>query len=164
MKLILTGILNYAACKSWISLYSSGYESSKNKFESMNQSTQTREMQTILFVEDERVILETVCEILTETGYEVLCAKDGVSACVLFDQQFDNIDMVIVDLTLPKRPGIEVIKHIRQNNKEIPILICSGRTETISNKINQESIQFLPKPYEISQMIEMIQTCLNDEA
>lgn len=128
-----------------------------------DKKTNSLSKKTILLVEDEFVILDTISEILGDLGYQVLCASDGIEACIFFDQNPQIIDLVIVDYTLPKRSGVEVIQYIQSKQSDIIVILCSGcaQSEINDDFLDHNDIHFLAKPYEISQVINMIEAYLN---
>ncbi|PJZ28487.1 hybrid sensor histidine kinase/response regulator [Leptospira kmetyi] len=93
-------------------------------FQNLNVKTPTRS--TILLVEDEQMIREPLTHYLSRIGYDVVAAEDGEIALDLFEKHKDRIQIVICDLNLPKRNGLEVLKKIRSTFSEIPLILASG--------------------------------------
>ncbi|MGA1845589.1 hybrid sensor histidine kinase/response regulator [Deferribacter abyssi] len=87
---------------------------------------------TILAVDDNPVITETIKELLTNEGYNILIAKNGVEAFELFRNK--NIDFIITDIEMPLMDGLTLTRNIRKLNKSVPILI-------LSSKGNEQDIQ-----------------------
>ncbi|MDP8242872.1 MAG: response regulator [Candidatus Hinthialibacter antarcticus] len=123
------------------------------------------ELKTILFVEDEIVIRETVCEVLGEAGHTMLAAKDGLAACELFDKNIDEVDLVILDLSLPKRSGLEVMDYIRSKRSDMKILVCSGYVDNkrVEKLVRSGAVSFLSKPYQFEQVAAAIRDCFKME-
>ncbi|KAA0258961.1 response regulator [Deferribacter autotrophicus] len=80
---------------------------------------------TILVADDNPVITETIKELLTNEGYNILTAQNGVEAFELFRNK--NIDFIITDIEMPIMDGLTLTKNIRKLNKSIPILILSSK-------------------------------------
>lgn len=81
-------------------------------------------METILVVDDDknfRLLLEAE---LTLEGYEVVLADSGLAA--LKEIKEEAPDLVILDLKMPDLHGLEVLKTVREKNKELPIIICTA--------------------------------------
>src|SRR5699024_12140145 len=76
----------------------------------------------ILIVEDDQIIREGIIEYLTEFGYTVIGAEDGVAALDLFNR---DINLVILDIQLPKMNGLEVLKEIRKKST-LPVLMLTA--------------------------------------
>lgn len=131
----------------------------------MNDSRSQMKPETILFVDDEKVILETVCEILRESGYVMLSAADGLTACEVFDKHINEIDLVILDLSLPKRSGADVLDYIRSKRADMKVLVCSGYVDSgqVGELLTKGNIHFLAKPYQFEQIITAIRVCLDGE-
>ena len=77
----------------------------------------------ILIVEDEEIISEGIYEYLTERKYLCIVAKDGQEAIDKF--KVNKIDLILLDIMLPKLNGLEVLKHIRKTSK-VPVLMLTS--------------------------------------
>ena len=77
----------------------------------------------ILIVEDEEIISEGIYEYLTEREYLCFVAKDGQEAIDKF--KINKIDLILLDIMLPKLNGLEVLKHIRKTSK-VPVLMLTS--------------------------------------
>lgn len=77
----------------------------------------------ILIVEDEEIISEGIYEYLTERKYLCFVAKDGQEAIDKF--KINKIDLILLDIMLPKLNGLEVLKHIRKTSK-VPVLVLTS--------------------------------------
>ena len=77
----------------------------------------------ILIVEDEEIISEGIYEYLTERKYLCIVAKDGKEAIDKF--KVNKIDLILLDIMLPKLNGLEVLKHIRKTSK-VPVLMLTS--------------------------------------
>ncbi|MBQ7594524.1 MAG: response regulator transcription factor [Synergistaceae bacterium] len=78
----------------------------------------------ILIVEDEQAIAEVVSAYAKRDGYETVIAQDGLTALEIFER--DAIDLVILDLMLPKLPGEEVCRRIREKSS-VPIIMLTAK-------------------------------------
>jgi len=72
-----------------------------------------------------RVMLE---EVLTEAGYEVITASDGIEAWHLINSRFKELDLVVLDLLMPKMSGFEILSRLKQEfpQRRFPVLALSG--------------------------------------
>ena len=86
------------------------------------------EQATILVVEDDPTLLTTLNYNLLREGYRVLTAVDGEAGLALARQELTRLDLVVLDLMLPKLSGLQVLRHLRAET-DIPILILSARVE-----------------------------------
>ena len=89
---------------------------------------------SILIVEDETNIRANMAEFLQAEDFETVLAKDGEEAIALFEEK--KVDLVILDLMLPKVDGLEVCKHIRRNS-DVPIIMVTARDEEIDKLLYQ---------------------------
>ena len=85
-------------------------------------------MLTILLADDEERMRRLVKDFLQRDGYAVLEAADGKEAMELFDEN-KKIDLVILDVMMPKYDGWSVLRHIRNNDKDLPVIMLTARTE-----------------------------------
>jgi DNA-binding response OmpR family regulator len=112
----------------------------------------------ILVIDDQLLITFSVERKLTNQGYTVKAASNGLDGVKLFEQF--NPDLVIVDYHMPKMNGVEVIEYIRnKRNSKIPILIMSGNTdEIVKEKGFQLGIaDYLQKPVDLDELIEHVE-------
>ncbi len=91
-------------------------------------SGEINEQPTVLVVEDDPTLLSTLAYNLRHEGYRVLTAADGEAGLALARQELARLDLVLLDLMLPKLSGLQVLRHLRAET-DIPILILSARGE-----------------------------------
>jgi CheY-like chemotaxis protein len=81
-------------------------------------------MKRILVADDNRSLRQALTETLRRAGYEVLAAEDGAAAVTLYREQ--AFDLVIVDLIMPEKEGLETIMELRQLQPALKIIAMSG--------------------------------------
>jgi CheY-like chemotaxis protein len=86
------------------------------------------EQVTVLVVEDDPTLLSTLAFNLRREGYRVLTAADGEAGLALARRELPRLDLVVLDLMLPRLSGLQVLRHLRAESA-IPILILSARGE-----------------------------------
>ena len=120
---------------------------------------------TILLVDDELTIIETICELLERLGYKVICAENGEQAIDLFKQECNEIDVVILDMLMPGMNGKEAFFHIRNIRPDIPVIFASGYNynDQINDGISGKASSFIQKPYSFSGLHLEIQKVLIDK-
>ena len=112
----------------------------------------------ILLVDDEEMLRNMVFAMLRKLGYTVQCCSNGAEAIALYEKQWKNIDLVILDMVMPKTGGRAAFLKMRKINPNIVALLSSGYSV---NKEAQEILKegargFIQKPYtkaELSQVI-----------
>ncbi len=125
---------------------------------------QTSDTKTILVVDDDPSTLKLVSSIVSQQGYGVLTAVDGLDALVSLKR--DDPDLVLLDIEMPEVNGYDVCYQLRFNKEfhEIPIILMTKRDkefdDTISKRIN---ISYVPKPIDSNQLVEQIKILLEKE-
>jgi DNA-binding response OmpR family regulator len=117
---------------------------------------------TILVVDDEAVLVETLVYNLEQAGYRVLTATDGMSA--LEAARREKLDLIILDLMLPTMDGVEVCRQLRQDNRTatIPILILTAKGEEIDVVVGLEvgADDYVIKPFGRRELLSRIRALL----
>lgn len=109
---------------------------------------------TILVVDDERAIRNSLKEILSFEGYEVLDAVDGEQAINIIKEQ-TNIDCILCDIKMPKVDGIEVLDFVRDARPDIPIIMISGHgdIDTAVDAVKKGAYDFISKPPDLNRLL-----------
>lgn len=115
--------------------------------------------ETILLVEDEPIIRMTVVDFLTEQGYRVEEAGSAKAALERIQALPDQLDVVVLDLGLPDRPGDALAKEIRAAHPDLPIVIASGQTISEMRRRFEDAsaVAFLTKPYELEDLMNAME-------
>ncbi|MFA5793725.1 MAG: PAS domain S-box protein [Candidatus Brocadiia bacterium] len=113
--------------------------------------------QRILLVEDDVAILKMTEMVLSKAGYTVLGAPNGLEARRIFAQ--NNIDLVLSDVILPDINGLELVAEFLQLKPGLPIILSSGYSRS-GDEIRNSKIPFLPKPYNIKDLLKIIKDTL----
>lgn len=118
---------------------------------------------TILLAEDNPDVRRLAKNVLTKTGYRVIEASDGQEAVDSFVANQDVIDLVIVDLVMPRRNGKEVYDEVRAVRPDTKILFTSGYTRDILSEkgIHDGDLNFLAKPLSPHELLQKIQEILD---
>ena len=117
----------------------------------------------ILFVDDEKPIIEMNSALLERLGYHVNAVGNSAEALDLFTAAPDAFDLVITDQSMPDLTGIELVERIRSVRKHIPIIMITGFSETIdAERAKKMGIQqFLMKPVIRRELAEVIRNVLD---
>jgi signal transduction histidine kinase/CheY-like chemotaxis protein len=105
--------------------------------------------ETVLVVEDEDQIRQLARRVLEELGYVVLEAEDGVRGLTVYQAEQTRIAAVILDLTMPKKSGLEVLAILRRLNPAVRVILSSGYSAA-AQKLDLARLgvmAFLQKPY-----------------
>lgn len=114
----------------------------------------------VLVVEDEKSIREAVAITLQQENYRVLTAADGETALMMLRQAsephpLEPINLLILDLILPKLDGLDLCKLVRNDGYNLPILMISARTSEIDRITGLEigADDYLPKPFGMRELV-----------
>jgi signal transduction histidine kinase len=113
----------------------------------------------ILVVDDEQVLRAMMAEMLKSRGYEVVTARDGVEALEIYRKEWGRIDLVVVDLIMPRLGGLETFRRITGMNRDARVLLCSGSTHhrQAQQAIEEGALGLLPKPFGMSELAGWIE-------
>ena len=114
---------------------------------------------TILVVDDEEKITEIIQSYLERSGYDVVCAYDGLRALTLFDQHAPVL--VILDLMLPGLSGEEVCRAIRKKSRT-PIIMLTAKTgeENLLEGLSLGADDYMIKPFSPRELVARVETVL----
>ena len=106
----------------------------------------------LLIVEDNMSLAESLAKLLRREKYVVDCVHDGEAA--ILGSDFGNYDLAIVDLSLPKIGGIDVVRHVRSSGHSTPILILTAKDALQSRVegLNAGADDYLTKPFEVEEL------------
>lgn len=116
-------------------------------------------MECILVIEDEKEIAELLQVFLQNAGYKVIVAYDGVAG--LREFQEERVDLVLLDVLLPKVNGYKVCQAIRRNS-DVPIIMLTALTDEDSQikGYDLEVDEYVTKPFSISILLKKIEAIL----
>lgn len=120
-------------------------------------------MAKILIIDDEKVVREKLKINLKEEGYEVFTAKDGVEGLEVIKKEI--IDLVIMDVIMPKKGGIETLMDIQSITKNMKIIIITGKVSKESDAFvtlvkNFGASKILNKPFKREELLSSVKELL----
>jgi DNA-binding response OmpR family regulator len=117
---------------------------------------------TILVAEDEAPMADLIRKLLSRSGFEVLLARDGEEAIDLYRRHKHEIDLVLLDLGLPKIAGWDVIRKMKQENSNLNLIVASGYIEPeLKSEMSYAGVrEFIYKPYRIDQLVERLRAAV----
>lgn len=138
----------------------------KKEFAETKPDKDFRGNETILVAEDEESVREFLRDILSAYGYKVYLASDGEDAIAKYNEHKDSVDMIILDVVMPKKNGKEVYNFIKEINPNVKAIFISGYTQDIltSKGIYEEGLEFIAKPLEIQVLMSKIRSILDNHA
>ncbi len=116
---------------------------------------------TILIVDDETTILQSLSGILSDEGYETLTASNGYEALKIIEDE--SPDLVLLDIWMPGMDGIETLREIKRTNPFLQVIIISGHgtIETAVQATKLGGYDFIEKPLSIEKVVVTINNALN---
>ncbi len=113
---------------------------------------------TILLVDDEESLLALGARMLEHLGFTVLTAADGLQAVELYRQRGKEIDLVLMDLTMPHMDGAEAFGELRRLNPDVRVILASGYgKEDVASRFAGNGIDgVLQKPYTLARLRESL--------
>jgi two-component system response regulator VicR len=117
-------------------------------------------MKTILVVDDEYALVESLTELLQDEGYRVISAGNGREG--LATLQKEKPDLVVVDLMMPIADGRELVRGMRSlaDHRSIPVVMMSAAAREVALPIRDRSLnvaRYLQKPFRFEKILEAIE-------
>ena len=119
--------------------------------------------ETILVAEDNAALRDLSRFVLESFGYTVITAEDGEDTIAKFLENRERINLVLLDVIMPKKSGKEICAAIRKVSPKMKILFVSGYTmEIISNKEWEEGdVDFIQKPFPAKSLLSKVREVLD---
>ena len=119
--------------------------------------------ETILIVDDHETIWDFLIEALQKLGYSVLLAENGLDAVEIYRENPREIDLVLLDMIMPKAGGHQSFFQIRAIDPEAKILLSSGfvSENEVQDLLAQGACGFLPKPHRLPVVARAIREILD---
>lgn len=113
---------------------------------------------TILVVDDEDIIRQLLTEMLQEMGFRVLSAGDGLEALEIYHESWRTIDLVIMDLIMPRLSGKETFLVMKEINPDAQVILATGYSKdtTVEEALEQGVVGFLHKPFGTEELAEVL--------
>ncbi|MFW6221042.1 MAG: response regulator [Fibrobacterota bacterium] len=119
----------------------------------------------ILIVDDEEIVRDLFKTLLTPYGYDVFTCADGLEAVEFYEKNFEGIDLVILDMIMPYKNGVETLTEMRSINPSVRAILSTGYdfTEKTQKILTKGIGGFLQKPFDESRLIKAISEALEME-
>ena len=125
-------------------------------------------MKKILVIDDETEIVKILDLFLRKNGYDVTGISDGNVAMDILHSAAE-IDLVVVDIKMPKKSGIEIIQEIKKIGRKIPVVIISGSIGVqdevdVLEELGYEKLEVLYKPMDLNDLLLAMNKLLGPES
>lgn len=120
---------------------------------------------TGLGLDDEAFFLDILTQHLRELSYRVTAAQNSLNGLHIFREAPNGFDLVITDQTMPEMTGLHLISEIRKLKPDVPVILCTGYNETVSEKTveHYRITKFLMKPVSRGDLAWAVHEILTDE-
>ena len=118
---------------------------------------------TALIVDDEEIVLEIEEFMFQKIGFEILVAKNSAQACQLYENEKDNIDLVVLDMIMPGENGANTYKQLKKIDPNVKVIVTSGmgKDNTVEEVTKDWPNRFLPKPFKFDEFTKSVDTILS---
>jgi two-component system, cell cycle sensor histidine kinase and response regulator CckA len=128
--------------------------------EASSSNRKDQAQRTVLVVEDERIMLRLLERFLSRQGYQVLLAADGEQAIDGYCRHKTEIDVVLLDVGLPKVSGVDVLRKMKKENPDVRVVVASGYLDgQMKTEMYRAGVKaFVDKPYLLPEMLETLRS------
>jgi len=116
----------------------------------------------ILAIDDEKEFLSFLATGLESEGYQVLSASTPEEASSIYEQRWQEIDVVLLDFLLPPTLGDLVFDELQRVNPEVRVVLLTGFEEAVAEKLYQKGLRgYLRKPFKLAQLVQKIRDVID---
>jgi signal transduction histidine kinase/CheY-like chemotaxis protein/HAMP domain-containing protein len=121
--------------------------------------------ESILFVDDEKAMVDAIRPMIERLGYEVTARTSSIEALEAFSANPDRFDLVITDFTMPNLNGMELAKKLYKLRSDIPVILCTGYSELINEEKAKGNgiLAFVMKPVVLGEIANAVRKVLDQE-
>jgi len=119
--------------------------------------------ETILLVDDDRIIIDVARDMLEILGYRVIVTQKGREAVDIYARRKDEIDLVIQDMVMPGMNGADVFQALKKINPDVRVILASGyvMNKQIAAVMEQGCRAFMPKPFRLEDLSVKVREVLD---
>lgn len=122
--------------------------------------------ETILVVDDEKLITKSTARLLKRHGYSTLTAFNGREALAGYEHCRDGVDLVLLDMDMPEMDGTECLAGLKQLDPEVRVIVLSGHAPSpqATDPVKQGAMAFIQKPCDSEVLLATVRSVLDDPA
>lgn len=112
-----------------------------------------------MLVDDDAALLEVTSIVLASEGYRVITAEDGIEALQVVGR--DRLDLVVLDIMLPRMSGFEVLKKIREQS-DVPVILLTAKSQSVDKVVGLElgADDYITKPFDTKEVLARIKAIM----
>ena len=131
--------------------------------ESVSEAEMAGGHEVVLVIDDEEAIRQVAADILDSYGYRVLLAADGTEGVSIFSKEAQRIDMVLLDMVMPRQGGRETFLQLKQIDPDVRVLFSTGYSQNEKvNEILALGVRgFIQKPYQVRDLLSKVREVLD---
>ena len=128
-------------------------------------SDSSRGAETVLVVDDEETLRDLLERVLSSAGYKVLSASSGLEALHIFDERRGQVDLVILDLIMPRMNGLKTLDRLRERAPNVRVLLSSGYSDDKQTRdaLARGARGFIQKPFAFQDILRTIRSVLDEQ-
>ncbi len=112
---------------------------------------------TVLVVDDDEFICHVAKIMLERMGFKVLVARNGREAVKLFQKYHKDIIVVLLDIAMPEMNGADAFLELRRIKHDVKVILSTGYNDSSNFIEEDEYMAFLDKPYQMEELIDLLQ-------
>jgi CheY-like chemotaxis protein len=119
-----------------------------------------RGTETVLVVDDESSVRSMLVSLLTRCGYTVLTAQDGEEGVAILSREKKEIDLVLLDLSMPRMSGLQALARMRSIEPGVKVIVQTGYADEAVSL--EETIEVIAKPFQVRALLATVRKVLDD--
>lgn len=116
---------------------------------------------SILVVDDNQPVRLLLHKILEQAGFKVLEASNGSEALALFQANSSQVELLLTDLDMPGRNGVELATEIRRERPNLPVVFISAELAEFENMSKPSGCLSMSKPFQVGELLHCVQVALD---
>jgi two-component system cell cycle sensor histidine kinase/response regulator CckA len=127
-----------------------------------NEQSSAKRRRCVLVADDEDQVRDLTIELLAANGFDAIAARHGGEALSLFNAHSDEIDAVLLDLSMPVMDGVMVLGEMQRQKPSVRVVLTSGYDDSESTLATEgsSSVSFLQKPYRAEKLISQLRALI----
>jgi PAS domain S-box-containing protein len=124
-----------------------------------------KQIKRVLIIDDEEAVRDIIMEMLIELGYTPATCENGEEAIEYYKQHFHEIDLVVIDLIMPKLNGHDCFIELKKLNPDIKAIVASGYSADggVNKILSEGALAFIQKPFEVKELSQVVYKAIDKD-